>query len=190
MNKKDLIDLGIAEEVAEQVVILHGKGIESHKAKITTMQTELETTQGQLTDANKQIEDFKGMNIDEITAAADEWKRKYETAQTESVAQLSELKFDHWLDGALTTARAKNPKAVKALLDIDALKKAYDEKANTVVGFDEHLKPIKSENDYLFADEKVVPKIVTNTNNKSVLSDKIMDAARKGAGLVAEEKQG
>lgn len=188
MNKKDLITLGVSEEIADQIVVLHGKDIESHKTKITDLQTQFDTAQGQLTDANKQIEDFKGMNVDQIKAAADEWKAKYETAQTESASQLASLKFDHWLDGALATAKAKNPKTVKALLDIDALKKAYDEKTNTVVGFEEHLKPVKSENEYLFDDGKIIPKIVTNTNNKSINLDPFEVGLLKGAKLTPNEE--
>lgn len=189
MNKKDLIDLGIAEDVADKVVILHGKGIESHKATITTMQTELDTAQGQLTEANKQIEDFKGMNVDQIKAAADEWKTKYETSQTESASQLLAIKRSHALERDLKEIYKVKPneiKSVMAHLKDDAIQ--YNEKDDAFIGLKEQIDPFKPDHDYLFDDGKVIPKIVTNTNNQSVLSDKVVDAARKGAGLVAEQK--
>lgn len=185
MNKKDLIDLGIAEDVADKVVILHGKGIESHKGTIATMQTELDGLKTQLTEAGATIEGFKKMDVDGIKAAADDYKAKFEQAQTESASQLANLKFDHALESALTGAKAKNAKAVQALLSRDALKLNDD---GSILGLKEQLEKIKSENDYLFADTKEPPKIVTGGKSQSVLSDAMTDAARKGAGLVTEEK--
>jgi hypothetical protein len=168
MNKKDLIDLGIAEDVAEKVVVLHAKDIESHKTKITELQGQADTATAQLTEANKQIESFKNMKPEELQKAADEWKTKFEQAQEESKNTLAQVKFDHALDSALATAKAKNPKAVKALLDMDVLKKAYDEKSGAIVNFDEHLKPVREQNDYLFEGDKPTPKIITGGNNKPV----------------------
>jgi len=78
MNKKDLIDLGIAEDVAEKIVILHGKDIESHKSKLATLQSEIDGAKAQLADANTAIEGFKKLDVDGIQKAADEYKAKFE----------------------------------------------------------------------------------------------------------------
>jgi hypothetical protein len=96
------------------------------------------------------------------------------------------LKFDHALDGALSGAKAKNPKAVKALLSSDALK--YNEADGSIVGLNEQLEKIKSENDYLFADAKEPPKIIAGGNNQSVVGDLQLEAMRKGAGLPTPTK--
>jgi SMC interacting uncharacterized protein involved in chromosome segregation len=65
MNKKDLTDLGIAEDIAEKIIVLHGKDIETHKGKLTALQTEADGVKAQLAEANKQIEAFKGMNVED-----------------------------------------------------------------------------------------------------------------------------
>ena len=181
MNKKDLIDLGIAEDVAEKVIIAHGKDIESHKAKLIALQAEADGLKSQLTEAGTAIESFKAMKPDELKAAADEWKSKAEKAQTEAAAQLAALKFDHALESALNGAKVKNAKAVQALLSKDALK--YNEADGTIVGLTEQLEKIKSENDYLFADTVEPPRVVAGGKSKSVLNDPQLDAMRKGAGL-------
>jgi len=181
MNKKQLVELGLTEEIADQIVVLHGKDIESHKTKISDLTANQSSLATQLDEANKQIETFKGMKVEDIQKAADDWKLKAETATTESAKQLATLKFDHALEGALTGAKAKNAKAVSALLSSEALKDANGE--FIAERFNEQLTKIKSENDYLFEDSKEI-KIVTGGNNQSVLSDKIVDAARQGAGLV------
>jgi len=181
MNKKDLIALGISEEIADQVVVLHGKDIESHKTRLSTLQTELDGAKTQLTEAGTTIEGFKKLDVDGIKAAADDWKAKAEQAQRDAVAQLSELKFSHALESSLTGAKVKNAKAVQALLSKDALK--FNEADGSIIGLKEQLEKIKSENDYLFEDAKETPKIVTGGNSKSVMGDAVATAARKAAGL-------
>ncbi len=49
------------------------------KEKFDTKETELKNINIQLTEANKQIESFKGMDVEGIKKAADDWKTKYET---------------------------------------------------------------------------------------------------------------
>ena len=185
MKKQDLIDLGIAEDVAEKVIIAHGKDIESHKAKLITLQSEADTLKTQLAEAGTTIESFKAMKPEELKAAADDWKAKAEKAQTDAAAQLAAVKFDHALESALTGAKAKNAKAVQALLSTDALKDANGEFITE--RFNEQLEKIKSENDYLFADVKEPPKIITGGNNQSVVGDAFEIAMRKGANLATPQ---
>ena len=195
MNKKDLEKLGLTAEVIEKaglesnvldsIIVLHGKDIEKHKTAVGTAQTEAEGLKGQLTEANTTIEGFKKLDVEGIKAAADEWKAKAEQAATDAAAQVATLRFDHALDGALVGAKAKNAKAVKALLKADDLKLAED---GTIVGLQEQLEKIKSESDYLFESDEPAPKIVAGTHPKPIIGDATVDAARKAAGLpVAKE---
>lgn len=186
MKKQDLTDLGIAEDVAEKIFALHGKGLEPFKAQVTDLTKQLEAAGTQLTEANKQIEGFKGMNVDEIKKSADEYKAKFEQAQKDATDQLAALKFDHALEAALTGAKAKNPKAVTALLSRDALKLNED---GTILGLTEQLEKVKTENDYLFESDKPAPRVVAGANNKSVIGDPVVMAARKAAGLPLEIKE-
>jgi hypothetical protein len=179
MNKKDLIDLGVAEEIADKVIVLHGKDIEGHKTRLTELQGQADAANAQLTEANTAIESFKAMKPDELKAAADDYKAKFEQAQADSERAISGLKFDHALESALTGAKAKNVKAVRALLSNDALKLNDD---GSILGLKEQLEQIKSENDYLFADAKEIPKIVTGATSKPVIGEGNA-ALRKAAGL-------
>jgi hypothetical protein len=181
MNKKDLTDLGVAEDVAEKIVILHGKDIESHKSRITTLEAEATGLKTQLTEAGTAIEGFKKLDVDGIKAAADDWKAKAEKAQTDAAAQLAGLKFDHALESALTGAKVKSVKATKSLLSMDLLK--LNEADGTISGLSDQLTKIKSENDYLFETDEKTPKIVAGGKSQSVLNDPQIDAMRRGAGL-------
>lgn len=187
MNKEDLKKLGLTDEAQmDQIIVLHGKDIEKHKTAAETVKTEADTVKAQLAEANKQIDGFKALKVEDIQKAADDYKAKYEQAQKDASAQVSALKYDTALKDALKEAKAKNPIAVQALLSKDALK--YNETDGSIVGLKEQLEKIKSENDYLFEAEGTTPKIVAGGQNQSVIGDKVVEAARKSAGLVTGEK--
>lgn len=182
MKKAELIALGISEETADQILALHGKGIEKFKEAVTTAESQRDEYKGLLDAANTEIGTYKTMDIEGIKKAATDWEATAKQAQADADAKVAALKFDHALDGALAGMKAKNPKAVKALLDMETLKKAYDEKTGTILGFDEHIKPVKTENEYLFEDGKEI-KIVAGGTNQSVVGDAFDAAMLKGAGF-------
>ena len=181
MKREDLEKLGLSKEQVDSIMGLHGADIETHKTKINDLTANQNSLATQLGEANKQIESFKGLKVEEIQKAADEWKVKYETATKEAADNLTKVKFDHALESALNGAKAKNLKAVRALLSTDQLKLKDD---GTLEGFEDQLTKIKAENDYLFTDAKETPKIVSNANNQTVIGDPLEAAMRRGAGLV------
>ena len=158
MTKEELLALGLNEEQIAEVFKINGKDIEKHKNLSETKEAELETIKNQLENANKKIEEFKGMDVESIKAAADEYKEKYENAKEEAEKELEKIKFNHAIEKALAGAKAKNIKAVKALLDMEGLK-LTDEK---ILGLDEQLEKIKEENDFLFetGEKEKAPSIV------------------------------
>jgi len=185
MNKKQLTDLGIEEEVADQIIVLHGKDIEKHKGDITTLQTELDTANASLTEAGQTIEKFKGMDIDAIKQAAEDYKVEAEKAKTEAAEQILSLKRGHALDEALKGSyKVKDIKAVKAYLDDEKIQ--FNEKDGSFVGLKEQIDPLLTEKDYLFIDESETPKIVDGAKSKSVLPDAFDAAMKKGAGIPTE----
>ena len=122
-----------------------------------------ESLETQVNDANTEIQKFKDMDIDGIKKAADDWKETAEKAKADADKQISQMKFDYALSAALTGAKAKNAKAVKALLDMDGLK--FND--GKIVGLDEQLAQIKADNDYLFESDEPAPEFVKGTNGGS-----------------------
>lgn len=183
MKREDLKKLlgdQASDELVDKIMAEHGKGIEKFKSDLAAAQQELEGITSQLTEASKQIESFKGMDIEGVKKSADEWKARAEQAAQDAQAQVSKLKFDHALESALTGAKARNAKAVTALLNTELLK-LTDEGA--ISGLKEQLETIQKEHDYLFESDTPPLKIVAGGNNKSITSDAVLDAARKAAGL-------
>ena len=190
MNKKDLLDLGLDEDAVQKIIIMHGKDIEKHKADLAARDDEAKALAAQLEEAGQAIESFKAMDVDAIKAAAEEWKSKAELAQQEAEQKITAVKFDHALQDALREAKARNPKAVKALLDLEKIKLSDE---GGLEGLEEQLTAVKTDNDFLFEsvtpaeddddDDDPEPRIVTRTANNGVLADPIVSAARKASGL-------
>ena len=99
---------------------------------------------------DKQLEELK-----KAAGSNEELKKQIETLQTENKkageewqAKMAQMQLDFAIDKALTTARAKNAKAVKALLDMDKVKLDGDQ----LLGIDEQLKALKESDSYLFGE--------------------------------------
>lgn len=107
--------LDLDKETIDTIMAEHGKLLTSAKESV-------ENLKAQLAEANTSIESFKGMDIDGIKAAADEWKTKYEQAEQNHAAKLADIDFNGLLDAAITEAKGRNAKALRGLLDVDTLK--------------------------------------------------------------------
>lgn len=158
MKREFLKELGLTDEQIDKIMAENGKDIEKYKALAETKEAELKQIKQQLEEANAQIEKFKDMDIESIKAAAEDYKQKYEKAKEEAQKEIEQIKFNYAIEKALTDAKARNIKAVKALLDLDNLK-LTDEK---ILGLDEQLAKIKEENSFLFEsdDKKELPKFI------------------------------
>lgn len=120
------------------------------KEKFDAKETEFKNVSTQLSDANKQIEAFKGMDVEGIKRAADEWKTKYETSKSEADKELNKLRMDNAVERALMAAKTKNPKLAKAALDMSLIKLDGE----TILGLNEQLEKLKESDGYLFEESK------------------------------------
>ncbi len=171
MKRSDLKEQGLTEEQIEFVMKENGKDIEHYK----DIETDRDALQKQLQEANETIEEFKELNVDEIKQAADDYKEKYEQAKEEAAENIKQIKFDHKLQEVLNTNKARNAKAVKALLDMDALEFDGEE----IKGLEDQLKQVKEENDFLFDSEENkkpdVPRFLAPGGKENQKSSGIID---------------
>lgn len=170
MKTEFLKSLNLSQEVIDKIMAENGKDIavEQKKAEKIIQERDsyklkAESLETQVNDANTEIQKFKDMDIDGIKKAADDWKETAEKAKADADKQISQMKFDYALSAALTGAKAKNAKAVKALLNMDGLK--FND--GKIVGLDEQLAQIKADNDYLFESDEPAPEFVKGTNGGS-----------------------
>jgi len=180
MKREELEKLGLEKEAIDQIMAMAGKDLEAHKVKLSTAEQEIASVRTQYDEATKQIESFKSMDIEGVRKSADEWKTKAEQAAKDAQAQIAQMRFDHALDGALISAKAKNVKAVRALLSTADMKLTD---SGDILGLDDQLKKIKTEADYLFESDQPAPKITAGGGNSSQNIDPAVAAFRAAAGL-------
>lgn len=184
VKREFLKGLELSDEAIDKIMAENGKDIEKFKKDAEAAESknaEIETLKGQLSEANKQIEDFKGMDIDGIKKAADEWKEKAAQAEKDAADKITKMQFDHALEAALSGAKVKNVKAARALIDVDGLSL----KDGEIPGLKDQIEKIKSENDYLFESDEAKPQFAGGSH-QTEMND--MDAARAVMGLPTQTK--
>lgn len=159
MTRKQLEDLGLTKEQVDSIIKINGDDIENAKsasaAEIKNLQTEVSGLKTQVGDRDKQLETLKASAGDNA-----DLKKQIEDLQTENVtakanheSELNQLKIDFAVEKALTGAKAKNIKAVKALLELDDAKLDRD---GNVKGLAEQIEKLTSGDDtkFLFEAQK------------------------------------
>jgi DNA repair exonuclease SbcCD ATPase subunit len=99
---------------------------------------------------DNQLEQLKNAagNSEELKAQIEQLQAENQKAAEEWQAKMSQMQLNFAVDKALTAAKAKNPKAVKALLDMENVKLDGDK----LLGLDDQLKAIQQSDPYLFGE--------------------------------------
>lgn len=158
MKREEITALGIEDkDVLDKIMSIHGVDIEKHKNTIATLTTERDTLQSQLAAANTQIEQFKGMDIDGIKQAADDYKAKYESAAADFQKQLADRDYNDAALAALSDVKFTS-KAAKSAFLATLKEKQLKLDNGKLVGFDEILNQAKADDPSAFASDKPAPK--------------------------------
>nr|DAZ12670.1 MAG TPA: minor structural protein [Caudoviricetes sp.] len=159
MTRKQLEDLGISKEQADSIMKINGDDIENAKsasaAEIKNLQTEVTGLKTQVSDRDKQLETLKTAAGDNETLTkqiADLQAENTKVKETHE-SEMNQLKIDFAVEKALTGAKAKNIKAVKALLELEDAKLDKD---GNVKGLAEQIEKLTSGDDtkFLFEAQK------------------------------------
>lgn len=152
MNREFLKGLGLDDAAIDKAMAEHGKTVNKAKEDLATVTTERDDLKGQLTDRDTQLETLKtkATGNDDLLSQIEQLKTANATATTELQAKLDKQAFDYSLEKALTGAKVRNPKAVKALLDIEKIKPDGEKLLN----LDDQLEALKKSDAYLFEEEQ------------------------------------
>lgn len=155
MKREFLKELGLADEAIEKIMAENGKEINELKAAGTTAQTTIADLQKQISDRDKQLETLKKSSGDNeaLQKQIAELQEANKTAKAEYDAQVKKLQLDSKVETALLGAKAKNTKAVRALLDESKI--SLD--GENVLGLNEQLEALKKDAAYLFGEDKGNP---------------------------------
>lgn len=186
MKTEFLKSLGLEQEAIDKIMAENGKDIESYKNQVNALTTEKGQLTSQIEEANKTIQGFKDIDIDNLKKSVTDWESKYNSLVTESANTIKQMRFDTSLNEMLRSAKAKNNKAVRALLDESKITLNED---GSLLGLKEQLESIQKENSYLFdsEEEKKVPKVVSGTEGKTNTDKDDESFIRRVLGLPQKE---
>jgi hypothetical protein len=154
MNKEKLIEMGLTEEQATQVIKTRdGAFIPKHRFDevnegMKAAREQLKERDAQLDALNKSTGDVEALKQQIITLQQDN-KAKAEAHESE----IKQIRFDNALTSALTAGKARNPETVKPLLKTFLEKAELD--GDSIKGLDAEIKKLVESDDtkYLFDTE-------------------------------------
>lgn len=105
----------------------------------------------QLKDRDTQLDDLKtkATGNEDLQKQIQQLQDDNNKIKVDYEAKIKQQAFDHTLKDALTSAKVRNPKAAKALLDLESIKLDGDK----LLGLDDQLQAIKESDPYLFAED-------------------------------------
>ena len=161
------------------------------KSKYNELSEAKKVAEKNLENANVTLEELKknaGLS-DEYKKQIEELKSSNSKAQEEYKAQLKQLRIDSAIDSALSSAKARNIKATKALLDSS---KILVSDTGEVSGIKEQLDSIVKDNPFLFESqtEDTTPKFgnAKNRNGNEGARPTLEALMMQAAGLSSEKK--
>jgi len=146
MKRKFLEDMGVlSAEQIDQIMKENGDDINAAKGELTAVTTERDNLKNQVKDRDTQIENLKKTAGDNeaLTKQIEQLQAENKAAKVDAAVQL-----------ALTVAKAKNVKAVRALLE--GLDKAEFADDGSIKGLADQIKKLQTADDskFLFEEQK------------------------------------
>lgn len=155
MKKSELLELGVTEEQAEAIATKSAEELKDFvpKARLDEVIAERNALKTQMTERDAELEALKKSAGDNeaLQKQITELQEKNTAASKEFESTIANLKLDNAVELALAGAKARNTKAVKALLDLSKAKVGED---GTVAGLEDQLKALRESDAYLFAESQ------------------------------------
>ena len=154
MDLQELLGEELAEQVNEQLDddtdLIVNDGSYIPRERLNDKQDKIEMLEEQLDERDNQIEQLKEDTnaTEELQNKIEELQEKNEQTEQELQEQLQQQRLESEVEKALLKNNARNPQAVKALLDDESIELTDD----GVKGLDEQLENLQETDGYLFED--------------------------------------
>ena len=154
-------------------------------AEVTKKDATIAELKGQLSAAKDGLKAFEGVNVDELKGQISKLTADLDQKDRDWQNKLTGIEFEHGIEAAISKAKGKNARAIKALLDMDALRASTNRDADIAAA----IESVKKDNDYLFDTEatpgKYAERTGTNTGSKgnTIYDDPDIASFVKAAGL-------
>ena len=173
-------DAPLPKEVVDAILAENGRDVEAAKKPFA----DYESIKEQLKTATEGLKAFDGVDVKDLQGQAAKLTKDLANQAEAHKKQLADLAFDGVLKDAITAARGRNDKAIRALLDVDKLKASKDQTADIKAALGE----LKKDSGYLFESEETPPPYAAGTGTGGGSPATGLDAIRAAAGLTGEKK--
>lgn len=166
MKTEFLKSLGIEDQsVIDAIMAENGKDINAVKSNTTKLETQVTELTNQLNDRDTQLKELKKSVKDNetLTAKITELETANQTSATEYEAKIANIQKTYAIENGVRDAKAKNVKAVMALLDTDKI----TFKEGKIEGLNEQIEKLTTGEDtaFLFGEVKQSPAGTEPKNN-------------------------
>lgn len=192
---KELLGEELYGQVTEKVGDEHKIAVVSDgsyipKDKFNDKNDEVKSLKSQLEERDNQLEELSGKvkGNEELENQIELLKEQNKQATEALQKELDQKTFDFNLEKSLLSKKARNPKAVRALLDTEAIKLNEEGK---LVGLEEQLSNLQESDPYLFdiepeSDPKPAGRYSPGSLQKNNRNSKDVDPRKLGAAKAAE----
>lgn len=115
MKIEDLTKLGIAEDVAKQVVSMNETEVSAEAKKLTDKEAELTMATDKIKELTETVKKFDGVDVEKMKSDLADWSKRY-------AEDTAALKLDNALSKMLSTCGAKDADIVGKLIDRSIIK--------------------------------------------------------------------
>ena len=150
---------GITDEQLDWLMNENGNVINRERARLAPVQNELEAVKAQLKTAQDGLKAFEGVDVKDLQGQITKLQQDLKDQADAHQKELAEKDFTTLLDGAITAKKGRSAKAIKAMLDIDALKASKNQESDITAALDK----LAKESGYLFEAEQTPPPYAAGT---------------------------
>lgn len=185
-----LKDAGL-EVTAEQLAAIDKEVKENYKTvtDYEKQKDKLSAAEDKVKTLTESLDKFKDVDADKLNGEIADLKKQLEEKDKTFASQIADRDFDDLVKDAIAEAKGKNPKAIKALLDVEALKASKNQKDDVAAA----LKKLAEAEDskMLFGEDQPAPVGKVGAIGKvtgGTSGDSFMDSIRAAAGLSTSSK--
>ena len=187
-----LKDAGL-EVTAEQLAAIDKEVKENYKTvtDYEKQKDKLSAAEDKVKTLTESLDKFKDVDADKLNGEIADLKKQLEEKDKTFASQIADRDFDDLVKDAIAEAKGRNPKAIKALLDVEALKASKNQKEDVAAA----LKKLAEAEDskMLFGEDQPAPVGKVGAIGKvtgGTSGDAFLDSIRAAAGLSTQKSEG
>ena len=151
MKKEDFVKLGIDEELAKKCEEASMEELKSFipKSRFDEVNNENKKLKADITDRDGQLETLKNStgDVDSLKKQIEDLQKDNKAKDDAHAAEIKQLKIDSAVESAISNAKGKNAKAIKALLNLENAELDED---GSIKGLSEQMDALRKSDEYLF----------------------------------------